>query len=80
MGSYLQANGYQEEKMSTNEKIERLEQQLLDEISKLTPGILPKLPKQNLRPFGDISLEVNCYSFNGIFYKCIIVFSLDFLI
>lgn len=77
MGSYLQANGYQEEKMSTNEKIERLEQQLLDEISKLTPGILPKL---NLRPIGDISLEVNCYSFNEIFYKCIIVFSLDFLI
>lgn len=52
MGSYLQANGYQEEKMSTNEKIERLEQQLLDEISKLTPGILPKL---NLRPIGNIS-------------------------
>lgn len=77
MGSYLQANGYQEEKMSTNEKIERLEQQLLDEISKLTPGILPKL---NLRPIGNISLEVNCYSFNGILYKCIIVFSLDFLI
>lgn len=77
MGSYLQANGYQEEKMSTNEKIERLEQQLLDEILKLTPGILPKL---NLRPIGNISLEVNCYSFNEIFYKCIIVFSLDFLI
>lgn len=77
MGSYLQASGYQEEKMSTNEKIERLEQQLLDEISKLTPGILAKL---NLRPIGNISLEVNCHSFNGIFYKCIIVFSLDFLI
>lgn len=77
MGSYLQANGYQEEKMSTNEKIERLEQQLLDEILKLTPGILPKL---NLRPIGNILLEVNCNSFNGIFYKCIIVFSLDFLI
>lgn len=71
MGSYLQVNGYQEEKMSTNEKIERLEQQLLDEISKLTPGILAKL---NLRPIGNISLEVNCYSFNGIFKKGLLFF------
>lgn len=57
MGSCFQTNGYQEEKMSTNEKIERLEEQLLETISKLTPGILPKL---HLRPIDNISLEVNC--------------------
>lgn len=53
----FQTYDYQDEKMSINEKIENLEQKLLDEISKLSPGILPK---SKLRPIGNFPLEVNC--------------------
>ncbi|XP_065937835.1 uncharacterized protein [Magallana gigas] len=45
---------YQDEKMSINVKIERLEQHLLDEISKLSPGIFNK---SELRPIVKFSSE-----------------------
>lgn len=49
----FQTYDYQDEKMSINEKIENLEQKLLDEISTF-------LPKSKLRPIGNFPLEVNC--------------------
>lgn len=52
----FQTYDYQDEKMSINVKIERLKQHLLDEISKLSPGIFNK---SELRPIVKFSSEVN---------------------
>lgn len=53
----FQTYDYQEEMMSLNEIIEELEQQLLDEISKLSPEILHKTKQRHI---GNFPLEASC--------------------